>query len=106
MQSMVRGSNERRPQPRKLLTLVHSGEQFLHDGDVCNLGSINLEGFHKDGQVDVNALKAVTRTAVRMLDNVIDISKFPVEKVNQTFRANRRLGLGIMGYVKSNAKME
>ena len=34
-----------------------------------------------------------------MLDNVIDLSKFPVEKVNQTFRANRRIGLGIMGYV-------
>lgn len=34
-----------------------------------------------------------------MLDNVIDISQFPVDKVNQTFRANRRLGLGIMGYV-------
>lgn len=82
------------------------GEQFLHDGDVCNLGSINLEGFHKDGEIDIDGLKAVTRTAVRMLDNVIDISKFPVEKVNQTFRANRRLGLGIMGYVEQVVSLE
>lgn len=81
------------------ITSLCSGEQFLHDGDVCNLGSINLESFHKDGQVDTEGLKAITRTAVRMLDNVIDISQFPVDKVNQTFRSNRRVGLGIMGYV-------
>lgn len=76
----------------------YSGEQFLHDGDVCNLGSINLESFHKDGNVDVDALRETARIAVRMLDNVIDISNFPVQKVNQTFRANRRVGLGIMGF--------
>ena len=73
----------------------------MHDGDVCNLGSINLESFHRDGQVDITGLQTATRTAVRMLDNVIDLSKFPVEKVNQIFRANRRIGLGIMGYVST-----
>jgi len=74
------------------------GEQFLHDGDVCNLGSINLEKFAKNGKVDYERLREVTRQAVRMLDNVIDLSDFPVEKVNVTFRGNRRIGLGIMGF--------
>jgi ribonucleoside-diphosphate reductase alpha chain len=75
------------------------GEQFLHDGDVCNLGSINLEKFAtENGEIDYENLRRVTRLAVRMLDNVIDLSDFPVEKVNSTFRGNRRIGLGIMGF--------
>ncbi len=74
------------------------GEQFLHDGDVCNLGSINLEHFVKDGEIDFDRLTYVTRVAVRLLDNVIDISDFPVKKVNDVFRSNRRIGLGIMGF--------
>lgn len=74
------------------------GEQFLHDGDVCNLGSLNLEKFVVDGKVDYERLKVVTGIAIHMLDNVIDLTDFPVEKVNLTFRGNRRIGLGIMGF--------
>ncbi|QQG38977.1 MAG: adenosylcobalamin-dependent ribonucleoside-diphosphate reductase [Candidatus Woesearchaeota archaeon] len=75
------------------------GEQFLHDGDVCNLGSINLEKFATpEGGVDFERLRQVTKISTRMLDNVIDLSDFPVEKVNQVFRNNRRIGLGIMGF--------
>lgn len=74
------------------------GEQFLHDGDVCNLGSINLDKFAKGNDVDWERLEFATRTATRMLDNVIDITDFPVEKVNKVFRSNRRIGLGIMGF--------
>ncbi len=79
--------------------VVHQcGEQFLHDGDVCNLGSINLEKFAKDGKVDYERLRYVTKTAVRMLDNVIDLTSAPVEKINIAIRSNRRVGLGIMGF--------
>lgn len=74
------------------------GEQWLHDGDVCNLGSINLAKFVRNGVVDERRLKIATETAIHMLDNVIDLSDFPVEKVNSTFRNNRRIGLGIMGF--------
>ena len=75
------------------------GEQWLHDGDVCNLGSINLAKFVTENkEIKEERLREVTRTAVRMLDNVIDLSDFPVAKVNATFRNNRRLGLGIMGF--------
>ena len=74
------------------------GEQFLHDGDVCNLGSINLDKFVKDGKVDFERLRHVTRIAVRMLDNVVDLTNAPVERVNKMFHGNRRIGLGIMGF--------
>lgn len=74
------------------------GEQWLHDGDVCNLGSINLAQFVKNGKIDEPRLKEVTALATRMLDNVIDLSDFPTEKVNKRFRDNRRIGLGIMGF--------
>ncbi|MFH1284318.1 MAG: adenosylcobalamin-dependent ribonucleoside-diphosphate reductase [Candidatus Peregrinibacteria bacterium] len=74
------------------------GEQWLHDGDVCNLGSINLSKCVTNGEIDETKLSRITKTAVRMLDNVIDLSDFPVNKVNATFRNNRRVGLGIMGF--------
>ncbi|MBI2552288.1 adenosylcobalamin-dependent ribonucleoside-diphosphate reductase [Candidatus Uhrbacteria bacterium] len=74
------------------------GEQWLHDGDVCNLGSVNLAKFVKGGAIDEEGLRHATKMAVRMLDNVVDVSDFPVEKVNRTFRNNRRVGLGIMGF--------
>ncbi|PIZ75318.1 ribonucleoside-diphosphate reductase, adenosylcobalamin-dependent [Candidatus Peregrinibacteria bacterium CG_4_10_14_0_2_um_filter_38_24] len=74
------------------------GEQWLHDGDVCNLGSVNLSKFVKDGKIEEERLKHVVKMAVRLLDNVIDISDFPVEKINKVFRNNRRVGLGIMGF--------
>lgn len=93
-------ANQNNPLPKigRLEATNPCGEQWLHDGDVCNLGSINLSKFVKDGQVDEQKLKEVTETAVRMLDNVIDLSDFPVEKVNSTFKKNRRIGLGIMGF--------
>ncbi|MBI4895860.1 MAG: adenosylcobalamin-dependent ribonucleoside-diphosphate reductase [Candidatus Aenigmarchaeota archaeon] len=86
------------PQLGRIEACNPCGEQFLHDGDVCNLGSINLDRFVKDGKVEWDRLKHATRTAVRMLDNVIDLTDFPVEKVSRTFRSNRRVGLGIMGF--------
>ncbi len=74
------------------------GEQFLHDGDVCNLGSINLEKFVENGTVNWDRLRFVVRTATRMLDDVIELTDFPVDKVNKVFRGNRRIGLGVMGW--------
>ncbi|MBI4975208.1 adenosylcobalamin-dependent ribonucleoside-diphosphate reductase [Candidatus Peregrinibacteria bacterium] len=93
-------ANETNPVPAlgRLESTNPCGEQWLHDGDVCNLGSINLAKFVKDGKLKEEELKHATRMAVRILDNVIDLSDFPVEKVNKTFRNNRRVGLGIMGF--------
>ncbi len=74
------------------------GEQFLHDGDVCNLGSLNLDKFVIGNKINWIRLKEVVHLSIRMLDNVIDITKFPSERVNTVFRNNRRIGLGIMGF--------
>ncbi len=94
-------ANETNPVPGigRLEATNPCGEQWLHDGDVCNLGSINLAKFvTEDGKIDEKRLIKTTEIATRMLDNVVDLSDFPVEKVNSTFRNNRRLGLGIMGF--------
>lgn len=74
------------------------GEQFLHDSDVCNLGSINLAQFAEHGQLNEERLREVTRISTRILDNVIDTYGFAVERVQKTATGNRRLGLGVMGF--------
>lgn len=85
---------------------LKKGEQFLHDGDVCNLGAINLEPFVNDNRVfQWERLEHVTKTAVRMMDNVVDISKYAVERVESTSKGNRRLGLGIMGFADALYKL-
>lgn len=65
---------------------------------MCNLGSINLEKFVEDGRINFEELSRVTKLAIRLLDNVIDISDFPIERVNNASKNNRRIGLGIMGF--------
>jgi len=82
------------------------GEQMLHDGDVCNLGSINLDKFVKNKKINWERLKEVTRIATRMLDNVVDLTDFPTERVNKVFRKNRRIGLGIMGFADMLFQLE
>ncbi|MDZ4231804.1 MAG: adenosylcobalamin-dependent ribonucleoside-diphosphate reductase, partial [Candidatus Pacearchaeota archaeon] len=74
------------------------GEQFLHPYDNCNLGSVNLAMFVKGGEVNWERLGFVTRTATRLMDNVIDIFDFPVPQVTELAFKNRRIGLGIMGF--------
>ena len=74
------------------------GEQFLHHYDNCNLGSINLAKFVKNGTMEWNHLRKAVKAATRMMDNVIDTFNFPVQKVTDLARNNRRIGLGIMGF--------
>ncbi|MBI2098640.1 MAG: adenosylcobalamin-dependent ribonucleoside-diphosphate reductase [Candidatus Wildermuthbacteria bacterium] len=74
------------------------GEQFLHAYDNCNLGSINLAKFVANKEIDWERLRFVTRTAARLMDNVIDKFDFPVPQVTELAQKNRRIGLGIMGF--------
>jgi ribonucleoside-diphosphate reductase alpha chain len=64
---------------------------------VCNLGSINLAKFVKDGKVDFVRLEDCARTAVRYLDRVIDINFYPTEQAAQSNKRWRPVGLGLMG---------
>lgn len=80
------------------IVISNCGEQYLHPYDNCNLGSINLAAFVKQGKVDWARLRFVTRTATRLMDNVIDVFDFPVKEVTDLAKNNRRIGLGIMGF--------
>jgi ribonucleoside-diphosphate reductase alpha chain len=65
---------------------------------VCNLGSVNLAAHIKDGRLDHDKLKATVATAMRMLDNVIDINYYAVDKARNANLKHRPVGLGIMGF--------
>ncbi len=79
-------------------------EAHLPPYDSCNLGSINLERFFVEGArpgegtVDWEDLRETVHTAVRFLDNVIEMNSYPLAEIDEMSRGNRRIGLGVMGF--------
>jgi len=99
--------NKDNPTP-KLGTLESTdscGEQPLLPYESANLGSINLSNMVKNG-IDFNKLKNIVHAAIHFLDNVIDMCNYPNPETKEIVYANRKIGLGVMGFAEMLIKLK
>lgn len=88
------------PAPPAVEATNPCGEVPLLPYEACNLGSLNLSRFVSAGGVDWSRLEATTELAVRFLDDVIEVGRFPDPRIAQAVHDNRKVGLGVMGFAE------
>ncbi|MFA7513813.1 MAG: adenosylcobalamin-dependent ribonucleoside-diphosphate reductase [Mycolicibacterium vanbaalenii] len=99
--------NRANPVPRlgRIEATNPCGEVPLLPNESCNLGSLNLARMVAGGRIDWSRLRDVTALAVRFLDDVIDVSRYPFDELDAAGRATRKVGLGVMGLAEVLASL-
>jgi ribonucleoside-diphosphate reductase alpha chain len=93
------------PDLGKLESTDSCGEQPLLPFESANLGSINLSNMVDKRKIDFNKLKNVVHKSIHFLDNVVDMCKYPNEETAEIVHANRKIGLGVMGFANMLVKL-
>lgn len=86
------------PQLGPLAATNPCGELPLLPNEACNLGSLRLDAFLRDGRIDWECLDRAVDLGVRFLDDVIEASRYPMPAITKTVHGNRKIGLGVMGF--------
>ncbi len=94
------------PEVGKITSTNPCGEQPLLPYESCNLGSINLSKMIENHKIDFQLFEKTIRCVTRFMDNVIDRNKYPLKEIEEITKANRKIGIGVMGFAHMLVKLK